>query len=80
VTSRSGPPSGRRGPWRRFERLLLGAAMGVAAFIIERRVLRSVGGTGTSRWPAKDARTLEPTASDGMVEVELDPREAAGDR
>jgi hypothetical protein len=78
--SASTPSSGRRGLWRRFERLLLGIAMGVAAFIIERRVLRSVRRTGSSPWPAQEATTLEPTPRDGVVEVELDRGEAAGDR
>jgi hypothetical protein len=82
VNSRSGSTGSpdRRGLWRRFERLLLGIAMGIAAFVIERRVLRSIGRTGTSPWPAPDATTLEPTPRDGVVEVELDRGEAAGDR
>ncbi|HEX6400418.1 MAG TPA: hypothetical protein VF108_08150 [Actinomycetota bacterium] len=72
--------SGRRGLWRRFERLLLGVAMGIVAFVIERRVLRSIKRTGASPWPAPDATTLEPTSRDGVVNVELDRGQATGDR
>ena len=83
MTSRSGSTvsSGRRSLWGRFERLLLGVAMGVAAFVIERRVLRGIKRTGTSpRLPAPDATTLEPTSRDGVMKVELDRGDAAGDR
>ncbi len=83
MTLRSGSTllSGRRTLWGRFERLLLSVAMGIAAFVIERRVLRSIKRTGTSpRLPAPDATTLEPTSRDGVVKVELDRGEAAGDR
>ena len=81
MSSGSGPmrSSGRRGLWRRFERLLLGAAMGIVAFVIERRVLRSIKRTGVSPWPAPET-TLEPTSRDGVVNVELDRGQAAGDR
>ena len=73
--------SGRRSLWGRFERLLLGVAMGIAAFVIERRVLRSTKRTGTSpRLPAPDATTLEPTSRDGVMKVELDQGDASGDR
>jgi hypothetical protein len=72
---------GRRGLWGRFERLLLGVAMGIAAFIIERRVLRSIKRTGTSpRVPAPDATTLQHGSRDGVVKVELDRGNAAGGR
>ena len=70
---------GRRG-WGRFERLLLGGAMGIVAFVIERRVLRSIKRTGTSpRLPAPDATALRPSSRDGVVNVELDRGQAAGD-
>jgi hypothetical protein len=71
---------GRRGLWGRFERLLLGVAMGIAAFVIERRVLRSIKRTGTSRLPVPDATTLQPGSRDGVVKVELDRGDAAGSR
>jgi hypothetical protein len=73
--------SGRRGLWGRFERLLLGVAMGIAAFVIERRVLRSIKRTGKSpRLPAPDATTLQPSSRDGVVKVELDRGDPAGGR
>ena len=37
------PPQPRKRPWpRRIERAILGAVMGVIAFVIERRVLKSI--------------------------------------
>jgi hypothetical protein len=55
--------------------------MGIAAFVIERRVLRSIKRTGTSpRLPAADATTLQPSSRDGVVKVELDRGDAAGGR
>jgi hypothetical protein len=55
--------------------------MGIAAFVIERRVLRSIKRTGTSpRLTAPDATTLGPASRDGVVNVELDRGDAAGDR
>ena len=54
--------------------------MGIVAFFIERRLLRSIKRSGASPWPAPDATTLEPTSRDGVVNVELDRGEAAGDR
>jgi hypothetical protein len=55
--------------------------MGIAAFVIERRVLRSIKRTGTSpRLPAPDATTLQPSSRDGVVKVELDRGDAAGGR
>jgi hypothetical protein len=41
---------------RRFERALLGAVMNVIAFIIERRVLKAIRGTGGEPLqPARDS-------------------------
>jgi hypothetical protein len=72
--------SGGGGLWRRCERLLLGAAMGIVAFVIERRVLRSIKRSGATPWPAPDATRLEPSSRDGVVNVELDRGRTAGDR
>jgi hypothetical protein len=55
--------------------------MGIAAFIIERRVLRSFKRTGTPpRLPPPDATTLQHSSRDGVVKVELDRGDAAGGR
>ena len=47
-------PAPRRRPWpRRIERAILGAMMGVIAFVIERRVLKSIRKGGSKAEPAK---------------------------
>jgi hypothetical protein len=50
----------RKRPWpRRLERALLGAMMGVVAFIIERRVLKSIRKGGKTPGSEADERGLE---------------------
>jgi hypothetical protein len=46
------PPQPRKRPWpRRLERALLGAMMSVVAFVIERRVLKSIRKGGKDEKP-----------------------------
>ena len=50
----------RRRVARRFERALLGTVMNVIAFIIERRVLRAIRGTGRKPVPRGQVRPARP--------------------
>jgi hypothetical protein len=53
----------------RVERAALGVVMGIAAFVIERRVLRAIRRSGAAEPP--DAATVERAAGDGAVSVRL---------
>jgi hypothetical protein len=58
---RPAQPESPKRPWpRRIERAILGAAMGVIAFVIERRVLKSIRkGGGKEAKPDADQRGLQ---------------------
>jgi hypothetical protein len=57
---RPAPPRERKRPWpRRIERACLGAVMSVVAFIIERRVLKSIRKGGKDAKPDADQRGLQ---------------------
>ena len=52
--------------WRRFERLLLGAVFGFAAWIIERRVLKAIRKRG-ERPPVRSSLAEETTSELGKT-------------
>jgi hypothetical protein len=56
--------------YARVERAVLGVVMGIAAFVIERRVLRAIRRSGAAE-PPPDAATVERAAGDGAVSVRL---------
>jgi hypothetical protein len=54
------PAPQRKRPWpRRIERAILGAVMGVVAFVIERRVLKSIRKGGKESKPDASQRGLQ---------------------
>jgi hypothetical protein len=59
--------------YARVERAVLGVVMGIAAFVIERRVLRAIQRSGAAE-PPPDAATVEPPPGDGAVSLRL-PRD-----
>jgi len=62
---RSTVASGRRSLRGRLERLVLGLAMSVAAFVIERRVLKAIKSKGHAA-PEADQQGLDEILNEGI--------------
>ncbi|MFL5736851.1 MAG: hypothetical protein ACJ76P_05900 [Actinomycetota bacterium] len=68
---RPAQPERRKRPWpRRIERAILGTAMGVIAFVIERRVLKSIRKGGKEAKPDADQRGLQGGLGKDGIAVE----------
>jgi hypothetical protein len=65
MSVRSGPPPIRRSIRGRIERAVLGAAMAIAAFVIERRFVKAIKESGQAL-PNPDERGLDELLNEGI--------------